>query len=61
MNDFIRSLEAEDVIIFDSFGLLSADDGYGHPAYYRDELHLSVRGYSILNHHLEPLLQTLTD
>jgi lysophospholipase L1-like esterase len=54
VNDFIRSLEGEGVILLDGAAILA--DG---PDYHADTLHLNAAGYRALNGALVPLLKNL--
>ncbi len=57
VNTFIRSLEAQDVIILDAYSILADESGMIRDEYARDELHLSAAGYAALNEHLTPILR----
>ncbi|MEM8858895.1 MAG: GDSL-type esterase/lipase family protein [Chloroflexota bacterium] len=59
INAFLREQSAENVILFDTFELLSLPDGSVNSAYARDELHLNPAGYAILNEELSSLLTNL--
>lgn len=56
LNDYIRSLQAGNVIILDSHALLIGTDGYTPSAYAADFLHLKPAGYTKLNTMLQSLL-----
>lgn len=56
VNDYIRSLQIDNVIILDSHTLLMGADGYTTIAYAADFLHLKPAGYAQLNAVLQPLL-----
>lgn len=59
VNDFVRSLEAPNVIVFDTFALLADENGTTQSSYARDTLHLTVEGYTALNMALSELLSSL--
>ena len=59
VNDFIYSLENEDVIIFDTVDILVNKEGKVREEYSRDFLHLNRAGYKALNEKLMPILQEL--
>ncbi|WP_287526503.1 GDSL-type esterase/lipase family protein [Okeania sp. SIO2C2] len=59
VNDFIYSLENEDVIIFDTKAILANEQGKVREEYSRDFLHLNRAGYKALNDKLMPILQEL--
>ena len=59
INSAIRSLESEQVIIFDAFELLIDEDGHLQDNYAQDELHLNAEGYNHLNQELQLLLESL--
>lgn len=59
VNDFIHSLAAEQVLVFDAAAVLAGEDGYVQPAYALDYLHLNPAGYERLNAELLPLLLRL--
>jgi lysophospholipase L1-like esterase len=56
VNDHLRSLASEDVIVFDAAALLSDASGKMRPEYRDDELHLNDAGYEALNAELISLL-----
>ncbi len=58
VNSFIRSLEAQNVIIFDAYSLL-ADNGVARDEYFQDTLHLNAVGYEALNVELGHILVSL--
>jgi lysophospholipase L1-like esterase len=58
VNIFIRSLEAQNVIIFDAYSLL-ADNGVARDDYFQDTLHLNAAGYEALNVELGHILASL--
>lgn len=60
VNNFLYTLESEDVIIFDTYSLLTAQNGVLHDKYAHDLLHLNPVGYEALNQELSPLLQSLS-
>jgi len=53
MNAYIRSLQAEGVVVFDAYALLVGEDGLVRPAYASDFLHLNAEGYVRLNSELQ--------
>ena len=59
VNAYIRSLEGEQVIIFDTCSILADDEGITRPEYSVDLLHLNAAGYKALNHELARILATL--
>ncbi len=59
VNDFIYSLENEDVIIFDTADILVNQEGKVREEYSRDFLHLNRAGYKALNEKLMPILKRL--
>ncbi len=59
VNDFIYSLENEDVIIFDTGDILVNQQGKVREEYSKDFLHLNRAGYKALNEKLMPILQEL--
>jgi lysophospholipase L1-like esterase len=58
VNQFIKSLKSDRVIILDSATLLADERGKVRQIYSRDLLHLNKRGYTMLN---EELLKILTN
>ena len=58
VNEYIKSLAAENVFIFDSAALLSDSNGKIKPEYGYDTLHLNPAGYDVLNLKLTKLLET---
>lgn len=58
VNQFIKSLKSDRVIILDSADLLADEQGKVRPIYSRDLLHLNKQGYKMLN---EELLKILTN
>lgn len=57
VNAYIKTLAADDVIIFDAFDLLADEQGKVRPGYAADTLHLNWAGYDRLNTELTKLLQ----
>ncbi len=57
VNDYLRSLSAENVDVFDAAAIL-AEKGRANPLYYSDELHLNDDGYAALDQELESALNT---
>ena len=58
INQFIKSLKSDRVIILDAAALLADESGKVRPIYSRDLLHLNDQGYAMLN---EELLKILTN
>jgi len=58
INQFIKSLKGDRVIILDAAALLADERGKVRPIYSRDILHLNSQGYTMLN---EELLKILTN
>jgi lysophospholipase L1-like esterase len=58
INQFIKSLKSDRVIILDAATLLADESGKVRPIYSRDILHLNNQGYTMLN---EELLKILTN
>lgn len=56
VNEFIMTQAKEDVVIFDSYQILSGQKGRIRPEYSRDLLHLNDRGYDVLNQKLSERL-----
>lgn len=56
VNSYISSLQAPNVIIFDSYSLLNQNQKNN---YYKDTLHLNEKGYEILNKELTKVLTKL--
>jgi lysophospholipase L1-like esterase len=59
VNTFIKGLDNESVIVFDSYSILADEDGSLRDDYSRDEIHLSLSGYEALNNELVLLLSEL--
>lgn len=59
VNEYIKSLAAENVVIFDASALLMGPGGKIEPEYSYDTLHLTPAGYDILNLELTKLLETI--
>lgn len=59
VNQHIKSLENERVIIFDAFTLLANQEGRLAQAYSLDELHLTAAGYDALNVEFVEILRDL--
>ncbi len=59
VNDYIKTLASDRVIVFDAFSLLANEQGRLRSEYRLDELHLNQAGYAALNQKLEPLLETI--
>lgn len=56
VNQFIRSLKSDRVIIFDAYSILSDSNGSIDPKYSQDYLHLNAFGYAKLNSELSQVL-----
>lgn len=56
VNVYIKSLKDDDVLIFDSFSLLVANNRKINPIYSHDWLHLSKKGYQHLNQNLNKFI-----
>jgi lysophospholipase L1-like esterase len=56
VNAYLKSLVAEDVIIFDSASLLANEAGLLNDRYSQDTLHLNPAGYEALNQELLQIL-----
>ncbi len=61
VNDSIRSMAADDTLIFDTYALLVDERGLLRTDLSRDELHLNAAGYERLNTELSALLRTLEE
>ena len=59
VNNFIRDLSADRVLIFDAASLLSDDKGRLKHEYSFDELHLNEQGYQVLNIEFIKLLEKI--
>lgn len=59
VNAYIRSLEREDVIVFDAYSILADENGVTDSAYSQDLLHLNDTGYTRLNSELVQILMTI--
>lgn len=57
VNEYIKGLATDHVLVFDAAALLSDSDGKLISEYGLDELHLTASGYEILNVELTALLQ----
>ena len=57
VNIFIRSLEAQNVIILDAYSILADENGTIQDEYAQDTLHLNTAGYAALNRYLLPILR----
>jgi lysophospholipase L1-like esterase len=57
VNERLRGLAGDGVIVFDTAPVLAGEDGRVRPRYARDELHLNAAGYDALNEALLPRLQ----
>jgi lysophospholipase L1-like esterase len=60
VNTYIRSLQAQDVIVLDAYSILSNESGMMRDEYAQDMLHLNAAGYAALNEHLMPILSDKT-
>ena len=56
INEYMKTLKSEDVIIYDTAALLADQYGQVKAAYRFDFLHLNEAGYVALNEGLEELL-----
>ena len=56
VNDYLRSLAAENVIILDAASILTQDERVNSNDYV-DELHLNQAGYEVLNQELADILR----
>lgn len=61
VNEHIRSLAAEDVIVLDAYARLADERGLLRPELSTDELHLNAAGYTVLNQQLVLLLRNMGD
>jgi lysophospholipase L1-like esterase len=59
VNDTIRSLASERVIVLDAFAVLADEDGRLRDEYAIDQLHLNDTGYKVLNRELQQILQEI--
>jgi lysophospholipase L1-like esterase len=59
VNAYIRSLESDNVIIFDSYSILADGRGITRSEYSRDCLHINATGYEALNYELAHILTAL--
>ncbi len=57
VNEYIKTLASDDILIFDSYDLLLGEDLKINPAYSSDWLHLNAAGYKHLNSHLSEFLK----
>ena len=57
VNQYIRSLAGDRVIVLDAFAILADEDGRLRHDYANDELHLNEAGYRALNRELRQVLQ----
>jgi lysophospholipase L1-like esterase len=56
VNDHIRSLQSEEVIVLDAAAVLEDERGHVRKEHSRDLLHLAPHGYEVLNENLGPVL-----
>ena len=56
VNEYIRSLEAENVVVFDSYQLLVDENGRTQKPYRDDFMHINTAGYDKLNSELMPVV-----
>jgi lysophospholipase L1-like esterase len=56
VNDYIRTLAGENIIILDAFSILADSDGVMRPGFSVDTLHINAAGYNALNSELSQLL-----
>ena len=59
VNEFIRTLEQDRVLVFDTANLLLDTNDHMKQEYSFDTLHLNARGYDVLNQELIPILKSL--
>ncbi|RMH73400.1 MAG: SGNH/GDSL hydrolase family protein [Cyanobacteria bacterium J007] len=59
VNDYIKTLAGENVVVFDTFTVFADDRGLMFADYRKDELHVNDRGYAQLNRELLQLLDRL--
>lgn len=59
VNTYIRSLEGENVTVYDAYAVLASDRGIINAAYSQDLLHLNATGYERLNEEFAHFLTTL--
>jgi lysophospholipase L1-like esterase len=59
VNDYIRSLAADDVVLLDAYSLLADEKGVIKPEYGQDLLHVTPAGYERLNAELAPIITGL--
>jgi lysophospholipase L1-like esterase len=57
VNEYIKTLASDDILIFDSYKLLAGEDHKINPDYSSDWLHLNITGYKHLNSHLSEFLK----
>jgi len=60
VNGTIHSLAGPNIVVFDAFSILVADDGLVQPDFALDMLHINRQGYAALNRELGGALATLT-
>lgn len=58
VNDYIKSIEGEGVVIFDTFSILADESGKLRHEFSQDELHLNSKGYDALNKEFEQLIKS---
>jgi lysophospholipase L1-like esterase len=56
VNDFIRTLPSQNVILLDAYHILADENGHTHSEYVLDFLHINHAGYQHLNHSLVSIL-----
>jgi len=59
VNSFIRSLDGEEVQVFDAYSILATGNGRLAQEFSRDELHLNSAGYEALNREFIPFIESL--
>ncbi len=59
VNSFIKSLEGDQVVVFDAFALLADESGQLQEEFNRDELHLNLAGYDKINQEFVELVKSL--
>jgi lysophospholipase L1-like esterase len=57
VNEQVRGMAGEGIVMFDTTPVLAASDGHVRPQYAADALHVNRAGYDALNEALIPLIQ----
>lgn len=60
MNDSLRRMTGEQVVILDTYAVLVGDHGLMRPEYAADTLHLNAEGYAALNRELSKVLEKIS-